>query len=145
MSFDSLLTERLDVISVAHSRDATAGMVPSYTVKYSYKKTRHQETMLPPGPPNEIGGAPTLVNVHQFFLRNPGPILTSDVVIDERGRMLRTASVPNERRTIGGMTGFLTVTCRETQGEDSVATIVLLDPDGHVLRDPQNELLLEAA
>lgn len=144
MSFDSLLVNRCDVLSVTHTRDAAGGQVPTYAIKYSNLPTRHEEFLDPTGPPNEIGGAPTLVGAHRFYMRDPGEILTGEIVIDEEGRMLRTTATPDKRRAIGGQRTFRVVTAREVQGRSStVDSIVMLEPDGEVMRQPNGELMLE--
>lgn len=142
MSFDALLTDTIDVLEATTTADAAGGQSRLFDIKYSGLKCRHEQSLLPSGPPEEIGGSPTLINVHRFFLRDPGSILTADVIVDEEGTMLRPASTPNLRRRIGTLSSFITITCHEVQGAAEPLTSVLMDQNGNFVRDQNSELIL---
>ncbi len=142
MSIDRMFNQVIDILGVTHTRDAAAGMVPSYTPKYSNIAARHEESTLAFTPPAEIGGAPTLIEGHKFFLFDPGPVNTGDIVLDEEGFMLRITDSPNRRRAIGHMPEFLVLTSRETQGGNIQATFVLFDQNGNAVRDQAGEVVM---
>ena len=116
MSFDSLLTETITIQSVTHSRDSAGGPVMTYTDKYTDVSCRHEEFTDSVMPPPEIGGAPTLIHCHRFYMRDPGDVVTGDIVIDEEGKQLRVTDT-DTRRAIGGMQAFRVVVAREVQGQ----------------------------
>lgn len=137
---DDLFTETIDFLAKSHTRDAAAGQVPAFSFIYSNIAARHEEGILQFNDPSEIGGAPTLEQGHRFFMRTPGTIPASYVVVDERGRLIRIANVAL-RRAIGTMPEFTVVTSRETDGETWAP--LLMDPQGNPVRDTSGELLLE--
>lgn len=143
MAIQDLYTEVIDVLATTHTRDINAGQVPALAIKYSNLPARHEEGVFAFSDPSEVGGAPTMVQGHRFFLDDPGPIVTSDVIVDETGRMLRNANV-GTFRAIGDMPRYIQVTCKETQGaSDTLGSSILLTPDDDPLRDTDGELLLE--
>ena len=128
-------------MSTSHTRDAAGGQVPTFGIKYSGLAARHEEAQgLTWTVPPELGGAPTMQHEHKFFLFRPGEILTSDVVVDETGTMLRITD-NSDRRAIRGMQAFMVLTCKETLGSGT-QSFVLLDQSGNPVRDQNGELVL---
>jgi hypothetical protein len=107
-------TNTMTIFQPSMSQDASGGQVAAYAPVYESLPCRHEEIMGPLGPPAELGGAPTLINLHRFFLDDPGPVQSGWYVKDDdEPNMYRITDYPSKRRQIDDFDGFLVIVARE--------------------------------
>jgi hypothetical protein len=117
LSDSGFYTETINILRPFTTADDAGGQEPDYDTIHEDLPCRAEEHDAFGGPPDEIGGAPTLIHVHKIYLDDPGaPAIVSGDFVELDGEMLRIVSGPDKRRAIDDMEGFLVLMCREVTG-----------------------------
>lgn len=107
-------TNRMTIYQPVTTDDEAGGHVTTYAAIHEDVPCRHEEFQGTLAPPAEVGAAPTLVNLHKFFLDPISGIQSGWHVKDnDEANMLRVTDYPSTRRAIDDMPAFMVIVARE--------------------------------